>query len=428
MRIGKRYRESILALIFLLGILPAYSFGTEMQIKSDTLLRLFERDTSSKDDASVIPGYEYLQVDAGHLQDYGLSFHLYGWGRADFADNDYYENQTAGELLYGYLEYRQEANRLNAKLGRFQTFEGVANDAVDGLRLSGDIGDYFSASLYGGQPVGLDSTQGRGGDSIYGGRLAHHLGSHYEAGVSYKSISNDHDTTEEMIGIDMSVFLPADLSFYGFSSYNNETNDWGEHSYELRIPVGSVLIKPYYQHFNYEGYFDTGANSVSPFNWLSQTGEKLSAYGVDASWKINQTWTLGGKAKIFDYKDFDNAETFSAQLTWQGDGLTQYGGEIGHTSANDVADNDYTLVRLFGYCDAMAGQFWLDFFSADAMMTFYDKDIYNEDSSFFVSLGTGKRFLNNALSVTLSGDYSQDAYFDDDLRGMMTMSYAYDKQ
>ena len=116
------------------------------------------------------------------------------------------------------------------------------------------------------------------------------------------------------------------------------------------------------------------------------------------------------------------------QLTWQGDGLTQYGGEIGHTSANDTADNDYTLVRLFGYCDAMAGQFWLDFVSADLLMTFYDQDIYNEDSSVFVSLGTGKRFLNDALSVTLSGDYSQDPYFDDDLRGMLTMSYAYDKQ
>ena len=130
------------------------SSGAELQIKSDTILRLFERDTATTDDATVLPGYEYLQVDAGHLQDYGLSFHLYGWGRNDFADNDYYENQTAGELLYGYLEYRQEANRFNAKLGRFQVFEGVANDAIDGLRLSSDLGDYFALSLYGGQPVG----------------------------------------------------------------------------------------------------------------------------------------------------------------------------------------------------------------------------------------------------------------------------------
>ncbi|MDH4006485.1 MAG: hypothetical protein OEU35_00320, partial [Desulfuromonadales bacterium] len=99
----------------------------------------------------MLPGYQYLQIDAGQLEDYGLSFHLYGWGRADLADNDYYEDQTAGELLYGYLEYRQDVNSLNAKLGRFQVFEGVANDAVDGLYLGSALGDYFDVSLYGGQ-------------------------------------------------------------------------------------------------------------------------------------------------------------------------------------------------------------------------------------------------------------------------------------
>ena len=76
----------------------------------------------------------------------------------------------------------------------------------------------------------------------------------------------------------------------------------------------------------------------------------------------------------------------------------------------------------------MAESYWLDFVSADLLLTYYDKDIYNEDSSLFVSLGTGKRFLDDALSVTLSGDYSQDPYFDDDLRGMLTMFYSYDKQ
>jgi len=426
MRLSVRYCGIFLALI-LLGMLPAYSFSAEISIKSDTIFRLFERDTNREEDAAVLPGYEYLQVDAGELEDYGLSFHLYGWGRADLADNDYYGDQTAGELLYGYMEYSQEANRFNAKLGRFQVFEGVANDAIDGLYLGGDLGDYFDLSLYGGQPGALDSEQGRSGDSIFGGRLAHRLGTHYEVGVSYKSIENDNNTAEEMLGIDISAFLPANLSLYGFSKYNNETGDWAEHSYELRIPVSNVLFKPYYQHFSYEDYFDTGANAVNPFRWLSQTGEELTAYGVDALWQVDDIWTFGGKAKFFDYDNLDKAETYSILATWQGKGLTQYGGEIGHTSANDTADNDYTLLRLYGYCDAMAEQFWLDFFSADLLLTYYDKDIYGEDSSVFVSLGTGKRFLDDALSVTLSGDYSQDPYFDDDQRGMLTMSYSYDR-
>jgi len=427
MRIGKPYRECVFALIMLLGILPAYSLSAEVVVKSDTIFRFFERDTAVERDAAVLPGYEYLQIDAGQLSDYGLSFHLYGWGRADFADNDYYDDQTDGELLYGYLEYRQKANRFGARLGRQHVFEGVANEAIDGLRLSGDLGDYFALSLYGGLPVGLDSTQSRSGDSIFGGRLSHRLGTHYEIGVSYKIIDNDSETAEEMLGFDLSAFLPADLSFFGSSAYNQETEDWAEHSYELRIPLGSVLLKPYYQHFSYEDYFSTGANAVNPFRPLAQSAEELTAYGVDALWKLDDAWTLGGKVKLFDYDQQDKAETYSVLLSWQGDNLTQYGGEIGHTTTGD-ADNDYTLVRLYGYCDAMADRFWIDFFSADLLMAYYDKAIYGEDSSLFLSLGGGKRFMDDALSVKLSGDYSQDPYFDDDLRGMLTMSYSYDKQ
>lgn len=428
MQSGTRYPRVFLFALILVGLLPVCSFAAELVIKSDTIMRLFERDTSTEKDAPVLPGYEYLQIDAGQLSEYGLSFHLYGWGRADFADNDYYEDQTAGELLYGYLQYRDEENHFSARLGRQYVFEGVANEAIDGLRMSGDFGEYFALSLYGGQPVGLDSTQGRSGDSIFGGRLSHHLGTHYEVGVSYKAIDNDNESAEEMLGFDLSAFLPADLSFFGSSSYNRETEDWAEHSYELRIPISNVLLKPYYQHFTYEDYFSTGANAVNPFKILAQSTEELTAYGVDALWKLDDSWTLGGKVKFFDYDQQDKAETYSALLIWQGDGMTQVGGEIGHTKTDDSTGNDYTLVRLYGYCDSMADQLWIDFFSADVLLAYYDKEIYNEDSSLFISLGSGKRFLNDALSVKLSGDYSQDPYFDDDLRGMLTMSYRYDKQ
>ncbi|MBW2477611.1 MAG: hypothetical protein JRE63_09855, partial [Deltaproteobacteria bacterium] len=208
---------------------PWLSFA-DVSIQSDTLLRVFERDTASEEDAMVVPGYEYLQVDVGALAEPGVSFHLYGWGRADFADNDYFDDQTAGELLYGYAQYTLATNRANLRLGRQYVFDGVANEAIDGLRLSGDLGDYFAVSAYGGQPVGLDSTDGRSGDSIFGGRLAHRLGSLYEVGLSYKTIDNDSDTAEEWLGVDVSAFLPANLSVYGYSRYNQESEGWGEHS------------------------------------------------------------------------------------------------------------------------------------------------------------------------------------------------------
>jgi hypothetical protein len=425
MRMGTRCREAILALILLLVMLPASSFGAQVHFKSDTYLRGFQRDTATESDVTVLPGYEYLQLDAGELEDYGLSVHFYGWGRADLADSNYFDDSTDGKLLYGYLEYRQPANRFSVRFGRQYIFEGVSNEAVDGLRVSSDLGDYFSLSLYGGLPVALDAENGRSGDSIYGGRLSHHFGTKYEVGLSYKDIANDHDTAEKMVGVDLSAYLPANMSFYGYSAYNNETNGWAEHNYELRIPIASVQLKPYFQHFAYKDFFGTGANAVGPFRNLAKTDEALTAYGLDALWQVNSAWNLGAKAKYFDYDQKDNAATFSAQLAWHGE-KSQYGGEIGRTVANKTAGNDYTLVRLFGYCEAMAGKYWLDFVSSDVLLAYYDEAIYGKDSSLFISLGTGKHLMNDALEVKISGDYSRDPYFDNDLKGMLTISYVYD--
>jgi hypothetical protein len=442
MRLSTRYCGIFLGPIVLLGFLPASAFSAEVSIRSDTIIRAFSRDTATKRDALVLPGYEYLQLDAGQLKDYGVSYHLYGWGRADFADNDYFEDQTDGELLYGYVEYRRKANRFGGKLGRQYVFEGVANEAIDGVRLGGDLGNYFSLSLYGGQPVGLASDEGRSGDSIYGGRLAHRFGSRYELGLSYKSIDSDHENAEEKAGFDLSLFMPANLSLYGNSAYNLETEGWAEQSYELRIPLGSVLIKPLFQHFSYEDYFGVGDKAVNPFRNLSQFNtpgspalnpilglaqfdEELTAYGVDALWQLNPKWTLGGKAKFFTYDQRDEAQTASVLVIWQGDGLTRVGGEVGRTMSDDTAANEYTLLRLYGYREKMAERLWLDFISGDVMLVYYDEAIYGEKSSLFVSLGGGKRFLGDTLSIKLSADYSQDPYFDDDLRGMLTMSYFY---
>lgn len=424
MRIGIRCSGVLLALV-LLGALPVASFGAQVHFQSDTILQVFQRDTATAQNATVLPGYEYLQLDAGALDDYGLAFHFYGWGRADLADSHYFDDSTDGKLLYGYLEYRRPVNRFSVRLGRQYIFEGVANEAVDGLRVSSDLGNYFALSLYGGQPVALDTTNGRSGDSIYGGRLSHHFGTQYEVGLSYKAIANDSDTAEKMIGIDMSAFLPANMSFYGYSAYNSETNGWAEQNYELRIPIASVTLKPYFQHFAYQDFFGTGANAIGPFRVLANTDEALTAYGLDALWQVDSAWTLGAKTKFYDYKQKDNAETLSLQLTWAGD-ENQFGGEIGRTFADNTAGNDYTLMRLFGYCKAMAGRSWVDFVDGDVLLAYYDESIYGKDSSLFVSLGTGKHFLEKALTVKVSGDYSRDPYFNNDLRGQLTLTYVYD--
>jgi hypothetical protein len=410
-----------------MGLVPAQSFGASTRVESDTILRAFQRDTASEEDATVLPVYEYLQVDTGELEDYGLSFHLYGWGRADLADAEYFDDQADGELLYGYVEYRRDANQYGIRIGRQHIFEGVSNETVDGLRLNGNLGDFFSLSVYGGQPVGLGKVQGSDGDSIVGGRLSHHYGSRYEIGISFKASENDKETAEEMMGVDLALSLADAVSLSGFSSYNQESEDWAEQSWELRVPLGRVTLKPYYQQFSYEDYFSTGANAVNPFLGLAQSTEELTAYGLDALWQYNQNWTFGGKLKQHEYDEADSAQTYSILAAFKGDEMTQYGAEIGRTAAADTADNEYTLVRLYGFSEKMGGRLGVDFISADMVMAAYDEEIYGKDSSLFVSFGAGRRYMGDALSVKLSGDYSQDPYFDEDLRGTCTVSYSFAK-
>ncbi|MBU0484753.1 MAG: hypothetical protein KKB30_09605 [Proteobacteria bacterium] len=405
--------------------LPTAAFAAEISVKSDTIFRGFERDTATESEAMVLPAYEYLQIDVDTPGEPGLALHLYGWGRGDLADKDYYDDTTDGEVLYGYLEYSKKEARFNAKLGRQHVFEGVANETLDGLRISSDLGRYFSGSLYGGQQVAMSDEQGRSGDSIYGGRLSHHLIGRYALGVSYKKITNDSEDAEEMTGVDLAAYLPYDVNLFGNSTYNFESEDWAEHSYEMRATFGQLAVRPYFQKFKYDDYFATGANSAGPFRFLADSGEELTVGGGDFTLSLDSTWVLVGKFKHYTYEVLDDASPYyGAQATWSGEKHCQIGGEVGYMNG-EVAQNDYYLVRLFTYWDQLPAILPIGFVSADVVYVGYDKPIYEEDNSLFVSLGAGKKFMEDALELKLSGDYSSDPYFDQDVRGMLTASYRF---
>lgn len=410
--------------VLVLGLVgPGMVSAAEVHIQSDTLLRSFERDTTSGNNQLVTPGYEYLQLDMGALRSRGLSFHFYGWGRADLANNNFYSDQTAGEILSGYLEYTKPFSNFVARLGRQHIFEGVANEAVDGLWLNSDLGKHNAATVYVGQPAALDSTNGRTGDLIYGGRIAH-SGNDYTAGLSYKLIKNDSDTVEEMAGIDYAVYLPGGVGLFGNSVYNLNTKGFSEHSIEARLRVSDIDLRPHFELFQYEDYFGTGENARNPFRLLAQSQDQLIVYGIDATWRRSDTWGYGGKVRMYHSDNRDTATYLSLLTNWYGEGMNQVGGEVGYLAGN-ATGNDFVLVRLYGYWDRLPVKIPLGFLSADLLYTLYDKAIYGEDSSLFLSLGGGWTLRQN-LSLKVSADYSQDPYFNDDLRGMVSLSYRFD--
>lgn len=409
-----------------LSFFPALLFGADFQIQSKTFFRAFESDAAANDE-QVLPVYQYLRLDSSNYSLEGLSFHAYGWGRHDPTNSDYYNEQTEGELIYAYLDYTTVDSPIRVRVGRQYIFSGVANDSVDGLWLKGTLNEYLSASVYAGQPVGLSTTSGRSGDSIYGGRLAHKNKNLYEIGVSYQSSENDGDTADHLIGVDLAAELPMNAIFYGYSTRNLETEEWAEHSYEINFYLDSFNIRPFFEHYSYQDYFDTGANATSPFKLLVLSGEEISTFGVDATWRQSASFTYGGKLKSYSYDQNLTSRFISFLTTWNSESVerTQAGVEVGYMDG-EAANNDYLLLRLYGFIDQINDRFWLDFISGDITYALYNQDILGSSYSLFTSLGVGKKFFNDRITTRLSGDYSQDPYFDDNLQVFLNVSFSFD--
>ncbi|KPK22866.1 MAG: hypothetical protein AMJ61_16685 [Desulfobacterales bacterium SG8_35_2] len=176
-----------------------------ISIRSETMVRFFERDTTSKTDALIVPAYQYLQIDVGEPGENPLTFHANGWGRLDLTDNDYFDDQADGELLYGYLQYLYAEKGIITRLGRMSVVAGVANESLDGLYLKVPFSPAIDLSVFAGLPVSLDDTNGRSGDFSYGGRLGFRLAASQNIGVSYKMIRNDSTDAEEMVGLDFGL-------------------------------------------------------------------------------------------------------------------------------------------------------------------------------------------------------------------------------
>lgn len=411
----------LLLLIGLIPLAPPRALATEIHVVSDTILRTFERDAGNGRTLKAAPAYEYLQLDYGKLTDTGLSLHAYGWERANLRDN-YNKGDTAGEFLYGYLQYVPASRNYQVRAGRQYIFEGVARDSIDGVYGKAFLIPSVSVAAYAGSPTALENTSGMKGDFIGGGKLTHSRPNLYDVGVSYKFIANNGRRDEETLGADLALLLPRNISLFGHSAYNLVNNGWGEHSYELRIPRGQFEIRPFFQHFRYDDYFSAQSNSANPFRFLQGTGNALTVAGAEAFYYPAENWEWALRLKNYDYdKRFGTSQLVTLLATWKWRILSEVGGELGRMQGHE-AENRYVLSRGYVLWNLAKG-----FVTGDIMYVNYDRAIYRKHGALFASIGGGSRFLNNALSVKLSFDYSNDAYFDEDFRTMLKISYVLDK-
>lgn len=406
-------------------------FCAGLEFTSETIIRAFERGPVSEPDGLTrgeeklaLPVYEYLGLEYGDPEAGGLSVHMYGWGRKDLSDSDYFADDPEGELLYGYLQYAKPYSSFRLCLGRQHIFSGVTNRSVDGLMVSTGMGPYFSASVFGGLPSSFREENGSGGDRIYGARLAHQLAARYEIGLSYEKLEDDDTVRGEKAGLDLNLFLWDWLSFSGLSSYNPDTSGWREHHYSARLGYRNVQIEPTYQYFHYQDYFDSSDQEGNLFQFLADSDETVAISGADILYQAAGPLKLGIRSRRYDYELRDeSADYYAGLLVIDTSGGHQAGLEAGRMEG-DTPENIYALYRGYAYWQnpfKAAGSF----FSVDALYIAYDAPVYGEDDALHLTMSGGLGFLNDRLEARLSGIYSRDAYFEEDIGAIMTFMIQY---
>ncbi len=417
--IGPKVRWLFPLAVFFL-ILSGSSSAIDLAFQSETALRIFEREVRTEDrdrPKTVLPVYEYLQLDAGNLFLGSLSFHTHGWLRHDFGSSAFYSEDTDGELLYGYFQYLESSQNLMMRFGRQYVFELNLDEGLDGLLVNMDISPYFSALVFGGKPVSLDEIDGGNGDAIVGGKITHQLGSRYEIGAFYRHVANNGARHEEVAGFDLSLLLPREVSLLGRSTWNLITEGWAEHSYQAMFTILGVQLRPSFDLLEYENFLVNG-NRTGPFPFLAGTKERITTFGIDLTHPVSMSVDLGTKFKHYDYDQRDGwAQYYSGLIVWRWEDFSEWGLELGYM-AGDRDENRYFLGRSYVYKDFTPG-----FLTADFLYAHYEEQVMEENQSFFVSLALGRRLFGDNLEVELSADFSSDPYFQSDLRGMIKVRY-----
>lgn len=412
--------------LILLLVLPCSVSAEEPEFhfRSETILSGFERENDEGESRQVMPIYEYLQLDYGQLETEGLSLHLHGWYRADMGDGGYYDEDSDGELLYGFVEYLPSSGSFNLKIGRQHLFSAIANDSIDGIGIQAMFSPYAMLEIFGGVPITLDDENGRSGDTIFGGRTAFFLNNLSDIGLSYKRVTDDDEIIENIVGLDISLGASPLLTLQGLSSWNIETKEWREHTYEAAMAVDPFLLKPLYQAYRFQDYFSENHTGLQPFAYLQETEEELMIMGADVIWQRNPVFDAGIRFKQYDYDLRDETSQYTAIILNLYADTTRYGLE-GGLMEGESKENRYKIGRGYLFWDGPFGSAESWFMSSDILYLLYDEEIYGKDHSWFVSVGCGKHLLEDTLQLAISGDYSSDPYFDEDARVTVIIKYEY---
>lgn len=391
---------------------------TAYSLNSRTYLQV--RETLGSD--TVIPIYEYLDA---HIDDVGLenlSFHFGGWGRLDLADKSPINGKrTNGDLQYVYLSYIGGKGSTLVNLGRTLVYEGVASERIDGVYGRANLLHDITVAAYAGVPVETD-FDGRDGDYILGGRLAHTTPGLYNGGLSYLYSSNDGKDFRHEAGIDLWILPVKWAALYGKSSYNIRTSGWMEHGYRLDLgPFRKVKVLADLSYVNYGDYFiepTTSAFGLIPS--IINPNEELLSLGGVVEYSVMDNLTVSGDYRNFDYKLAGGADYYGGACKWAIQDSAGAGALV-HRMDGESERLRYLEFRAYGFKNYSKFDVTVDFINVN-----YDRKINNVNNAYTASLAAGYNILENARFAA-NLDYSHNPDFESDVRFFMKFLYGFRK-
>ena len=337
-------------LLLLPALLAAPCLAADITLSSRTYLLYYERGVTGGADKTFAPFYEYLSGDANNLGGRPFSFHFYGWGRLDLAD-DTDDDGRGGDLASAYLQYNHPTGNAEMRLGRFFLAEGAAAEILDGIFLKGRTPAGLGLSVFGGVPVERTITSTDTGDSIYGGRLFFSRAGFAEIGVSYlKEEGKFQGDNRETVGGDLWLRpgIPVELS--GRTTYNVSTSALSSQRYVLRILTHTRLdLAVGYDAYRFRDLFQTALHPAFLSPSIDNNDKVRTIFALaDITIAEGVTLEAGVKQIRHDLADPGDALRGDLGIRVAYNGRKDLAGLSVALVSADLDENEYQEFRAFG--------------------------------------------------------------------------------
>lgn len=341
---------------------PAAAPAADITLSSKTYLLYSRNDVAGGPKEKFAPLYEYLSADARNLGDVPFSFHFYGWGRQDLAD-DSGSGPRSGDIGSAFVMYSHPTGNAEARLGRFFLAEGTAAEILDGafVKMRTPLG--LGISLFGGIPVERTITGTQTGDSLYGGRLFFAASGFAEVGATYlREKGNFRGDDREVVGGDIWLRpgIPVELS--GRASYNLSTKALASQRYALRVTyVPRIDLAVGYESYRYKDLFQTALNPAFLAPAIDD-GDKVSTMFAVLDLDVAKGLTVEGAVKSIRHDKADPGDARRAEVgvRYAYNDRKDAAGLSAAVVAADRDENEYTEYRAFLSVSPAAWRFALD--------------------------------------------------------------------